>query len=107
MGRHLLLLCLPTATAQEPDDLFEVISQCLLSAVDRDALSGWGGVVTVMYVVSLSAGSFAWLTALRCIAGRGALTLSVSLSQHSFISQRPQHTRGCSHTCSEGTSRLR
>lgn len=32
----------------EPDDLFEVISQCLLSAVDRDAYSGWGGVVTVI-----------------------------------------------------------
>lgn len=32
----------------EPDDLFEVISQCLLNAQDRDALSGWGGVVHVM-----------------------------------------------------------
>jgi len=30
---------------QEADDLFEIISQCLLSAVDRDALSGWGAVV--------------------------------------------------------------
>ncbi|WAR07493.1 PSB3-like protein, partial [Mya arenaria] len=27
---------------QEPDDLFETISQCLLNAVDRDAVSGWG-----------------------------------------------------------------
>jgi 20S proteasome subunit beta 3 len=33
---------------QSPDELFEVLSQCLLSAVDRDALSGWGGVVTIM-----------------------------------------------------------
>mgnify|MGYP002784632639 FL=1 len=32
-----------------PDDLFEVISQALLSACDRDALSGWGAVVHVMY----------------------------------------------------------
>jgi len=32
----------------EPDDLFETISQCLLSAVDRDALSGWGGIVHVI-----------------------------------------------------------
>jgi 20S proteasome alpha/beta subunit len=38
-------------TVQEPEDLFEVISQCLLSAVDRDALSGWGAVITIMYVV--------------------------------------------------------
>lgn len=32
----------------EPEDLFETISQALLSAVDRDCLSGWGGVVHVM-----------------------------------------------------------
>jgi len=32
----------------EPDDLFEVLSQCLLSAVDRDALSGWGAVVHII-----------------------------------------------------------
>eukprot|EP01118_Nematostelium_gracile_P002987 TRINITY_DN13436_c0_g1_i1.p1 TRINITY_DN13436_c0_g1~~TRINITY_DN13436_c0_g1_i1.p1 ORF type:complete len:192 (-),score=42.68 TRINITY_DN13436_c0_g1_i1:94-669(-) len=33
---------------QEPDDLFETLAQCLLSAVDRDALSGWGGVVHII-----------------------------------------------------------
>lgn len=27
---------------QDPDELFELISQVMLSAVDRDALSGWG-----------------------------------------------------------------
>ncbi|OQR96664.1 proteasome subunit beta type-3 [Thraustotheca clavata] len=32
----------------EPEDLFETISQCLLSACNRDALSGWGGVVHVL-----------------------------------------------------------
>lgn len=32
----------------EPDDLFEVLSQCLLNAVDRDALSGWGAVVHII-----------------------------------------------------------
>jgi 20S proteasome subunit beta 3 len=32
----------------EPEELFEVISQCLLSAVDRDAMSGWGAVVHIM-----------------------------------------------------------
>lgn len=32
----------------EPEDLFETISQCLLSGVDRDALSGWGGIVYVI-----------------------------------------------------------
>lgn len=34
----------------EPEDLFETISQALLNAQDRDALSGWGAVVHVMYV---------------------------------------------------------
>lgn len=32
----------------EPEELFEVISQSLLNACDRDALSGWGAVVHVM-----------------------------------------------------------
>ena len=31
-----------------PDELFEVLSQCLLAAVDRDALSGWGAVVHII-----------------------------------------------------------
>jgi len=32
----------------EPDELFEVASQCLLAAVDRDCLAGWGAVVHVI-----------------------------------------------------------
>ena len=32
----------------EPDDLFEVISQVLLSSVDRDAYSGWGAEVYII-----------------------------------------------------------
>ncbi|KAI8809097.1 nucleophile aminohydrolase [Cladochytrium replicatum] len=32
----------------EPEDLFETISQAMLNAVDRDALSGWGAVVHVI-----------------------------------------------------------
>lgn len=32
-----------------PEELFEVVSQCLLAGVNRDCLSGWGGVV---YVIS-------------------------------------------------------
>ena len=31
-----------------PDDLFEVISQCLLASVDRDAMSGWGAIVHII-----------------------------------------------------------
>ncbi|KAK9475094.1 nucleophile aminohydrolase [Dipodascopsis tothii] len=31
-----------------PDDLFETISQALLNAQDRDALSGWGAIVYVI-----------------------------------------------------------
>lgn len=33
---------------QEPEDLFETISQAMLNAVDRDAVSGMGVVVQVM-----------------------------------------------------------
>ena len=32
----------------EPDELFETVAQALLSSVDRDAISGWGGVVHVI-----------------------------------------------------------
>lgn len=32
----------------DPDTLFETISQCLLCAVDRDCLAGWGGVVHII-----------------------------------------------------------
>eukprot|EP01126_Amoeba_proteus_P045501 TRINITY_DN5099_c0_g1_i4.p1 TRINITY_DN5099_c0_g1~~TRINITY_DN5099_c0_g1_i4.p1 ORF type:complete len:133 (+),score=25.85 TRINITY_DN5099_c0_g1_i4:358-756(+) len=31
-----------------PEDLFEVISQTLMSSCDRDAISGWGAVVHVI-----------------------------------------------------------
>ncbi|EMG47552.1 PUP3 Proteasome subunit beta type-3 [Candida maltosa Xu316] len=31
-----------------PEELFETISQALLNAVDRDALSGWGAVVYIL-----------------------------------------------------------
>lgn len=37
-----------TCCFQNPDELFEVLSQSLLAAVDRDALSGWGAVVHIM-----------------------------------------------------------
>lgn len=32
----------------KPDELFETISQALMNAVDRDAVSGWGAVVHVV-----------------------------------------------------------
>lgn len=39
----------PTSSCvQEPEDLFETVSQALLNAVDRDAISGWGAVVHIM-----------------------------------------------------------
>ena len=31
-----------------PDELFEVVSQSLLAAMDRDAMSGWGGTVYIL-----------------------------------------------------------
>ena len=33
---------------QSPEELFETLAQALLSAVDRDAMSGWGGVVHIV-----------------------------------------------------------
>jgi len=33
---------------QEAEDLFETISQCLLAAVDRDCLAGWGAIVHII-----------------------------------------------------------
>lgn len=42
-------ICLAnTSILQGPDDLFETISQALLNAVDRDALSGWGAHVYII-----------------------------------------------------------
>lgn len=38
----------------EAEQLFEVISQTLMSAFDRDATSGWGAVVHVVYAQLLS-----------------------------------------------------
>eukprot|EP00850_Spirogloea_muscicola_P002292 SM000008S22381 [mRNA] locus=s8:1356893:1358546:+ [translate_table: standard] len=35
-------------SSMEPEELFETISQALLSSVDRDCLSGWGGIVHVV-----------------------------------------------------------
>lgn len=32
----------------EQDELFETLSQALLASVDRDALSGWGGIVHII-----------------------------------------------------------
>lgn len=31
-----------------PEELFETISQCLLSGVDRDALAGFGSIVHII-----------------------------------------------------------
>ena len=47
MGKEALVAhtCPPL---QEPEELFETISQSLLNAVDRDAISGWGAVVHVI-----------------------------------------------------------
>mmetsp|Transcript_10363 Transcript_10363/g.31198 ORF Transcript_10363/g.31198 Transcript_10363/m.31198 type:complete len:205 (-) Transcript_10363:476-1090(-) len=32
----------------DPEELFETLSQCLLSGVDRDALAGWGAIVHII-----------------------------------------------------------
>lgn len=38
----------PPGPRQDKDELFETMAQCLLTSVDRDALSGWGGVVHII-----------------------------------------------------------
>lgn len=38
----------PLIEIQGPEELFETISQALLNAVDRDALSGWGAHVYII-----------------------------------------------------------
>jgi 20S proteasome subunit beta 3 len=42
------ILLLTQFTIQEADALFETVSQALLTAVDRDALSGWGAHVYII-----------------------------------------------------------
>ena len=42
------------APEQDSEELFETVSQCLLSGMDRDALSGWGAVIYVMCVTPRS-----------------------------------------------------
>ena len=42
---HSVILCADLMVNQEEKDLFETISQCQLSATDRDCLAGWGSVV--------------------------------------------------------------
>ncbi|CAG9332571.1 PSMB3 [Blepharisma stoltei] len=39
----------------EAEELFEVASQCLLSALDRDAFSGWGAVVYIITPAGITA----------------------------------------------------
>jgi 20S proteasome subunit beta 3 len=38
----------------DKDELFETISNCLLSALDRDSLSGWGAYVYVLTPTELT-----------------------------------------------------
>ena len=45
--RRWILRC-ADKSCQGPDELFETVSQALLNAVDRDALSGWGAHVYII-----------------------------------------------------------
>ena len=47
-GCPLLFIIRSYKDNMEPEELFEVISQCLLASVDRDAYSGWGGIVYII-----------------------------------------------------------
>ncbi|AFZ81291.1 proteasome subunit beta type 3, putative [Theileria equi strain WA] len=37
-----------------PDELFEIVSQCLMAGIDRDCLSGWGAQVYIITPTSIS-----------------------------------------------------
>ena len=41
-------MCPRPGRVQEAEELFETVSQALLSGQDRDCLAGWGAVVYVM-----------------------------------------------------------
>lgn len=58
-----LFICV--SWTQEPEELFETISQAILNAFDRDALSGWGAVVHVMYKISPSSKLFLFFSKTR------------------------------------------
>lgn len=49
-GSELLLGCCESFYKPDmgPEELFETVSNCLLSALDRDSLSGWGAYVYVL-----------------------------------------------------------
>lgn len=38
----------------EPEQLYDVVSNCLLSALDRDSLSGWGAYVYILTPTELT-----------------------------------------------------
>ena len=42
---HLARVSLPKEALKLADELEEIVSQTLMSGIDRDAFSGWGGVV--------------------------------------------------------------
>ena len=44
----------------EPEDLFETITQVLLSSVDRDCLSGWGGMVHIIEMDKITTIAVRW-----------------------------------------------
>lgn len=89
--RFVSLTLSSTIPPQEPEELFEVVSQCLLAACNRDCLSGWGGIVHVMcatfsLALSLSLSRASLATAIRCAASSsgGAARLMRALALFLF-----------------------
>ncbi|KAF2291354.1 hypothetical protein GH714_023176 [Hevea brasiliensis] len=62
----------------EPEELFETVSQALLSSVDRDCLSGWGGHI---YVVSVCGSTWDFICYIEnfCIASLLKLAMVLAL----------------------------
>lgn len=88
---------------QKAEELFETTAQCLLSGVDRDALSGWGAIIYVVCVpasqnfrrgwlfLSLSLlGTFAGLAPdIGCEASVFCCYDAASIPSHSFLGCQP------------------
>ncbi|KAK9219773.1 hypothetical protein WN943_008419 [Citrus x changshan-huyou] len=63
----------------EPDELFETVSQALLSSVDRDCLSGWGGHV---YIVTVCVSTWDFICYIEnfCVANLLKMAMVLGLS---------------------------
>lgn len=76
----------PPRTRQGPEELFETVSQALLSGQDRDCLAGWGAVVYVITKDKVRASHLSSRIAGRTVhAGRGGVRRHQGQGRHSLL----------------------